>query len=282
MIVKHADPKHHDLEALQRLLEHPQATANQRSQIEQELRAMRSGIKGEAEAAYELNFYYGEKNNNWAVLHDLRVEHEGRVAQIDHLAINRLLEVWVCESKRFSEGVAVNHNGEFSAFYSGKPYGMPSPIEQNRKHCEVLDDIFSNGRMALPKRLGLTMRPKTKSLVLVSKNARIQRPKKATAGMEQIIKVDQFRSHIGKDMETTSPLLLAKVIASETLMNLAHEVANLHKPISFDWAGKFGLHPEIKKRDTTHTPEAAQKTGDNCQARGCGRKSFSCGRKVLS
>ena len=69
-------------------------------------------MKGEAEAAYEMEFHYGA-SKNWMVLHDLRLECEGRVAQIDHLLLNRFLEIYVCESKRFSEGVleatAVDH-----------------------------------------------------------------------------------------------------------------------------------------------------------------------------
>ena len=47
MLVKSADPKEKDLAELERLMAHPQATPEQRILIEQELRTMRSGIKGE-------------------------------------------------------------------------------------------------------------------------------------------------------------------------------------------------------------------------------------------
>ncbi len=61
-------------------------------------------------AAYEIDFHH-KASRNWAVIHDLRLEYRGRVAQIDHLLINRWLEFWVCESKHFSEGVAINEQG---------------------------------------------------------------------------------------------------------------------------------------------------------------------------
>lgn len=271
MIIKPMDDKTQDIRALEQLLLHPQASFDQKNMIEQELRKMRSGAKGERDAAYELDFQYG-KSGNWVILHDLRIEHEGRVAQIDHLAINRLLEFWVCESKRFSEGVSINQHGEFTAFYAGKPQGVASPIEQNRKHCQVLGDLLKSGAVGLPKRLGLTIPPALKSVILISKNSTIKRPKKTFPGVEQIIKIDQFLSHIGKQMaENTNPLHLAKVISSETLMNLGYEVAALHRPIQFNWAGRFGLDPAAALNPLAASAPSPSAV-DACQADGCGKK----------
>ena len=64
---------------------------------------------------------------NRIVIHDLRLELNGRVAQIDHLVLNRLLEVYVLETKHFTEGVSINDQGEFSIWFGGKPRGIPSP-----------------------------------------------------------------------------------------------------------------------------------------------------------
>lgn len=50
MILKKADDKAADLKALEALLARPGITAEQSKRIEQQLRNMRSGIKGEAEA----------------------------------------------------------------------------------------------------------------------------------------------------------------------------------------------------------------------------------------
>jgi hypothetical protein len=91
---------------------------------------------------------YGE-SRNWAIIHDLRVEFGDLVAQIDHLVINRWLDIWVCESKHFSEGVAINNHGEFTAFFNHKPYGVPSPIEQNERHILILKRILDAGMVEL-------------------------------------------------------------------------------------------------------------------------------------
>lgn len=152
MLIKGADDKQPQLEALEALLGRPDVDAQTRRRIEQEIRMIRAGASGERDAAYEIEFHYGQSRNRMTI-HDLRIELDGRVAQIDHLIINRLLDIWVCESKHFSEGVAINEHGEWVAFQSRRAYGIPSPVEQNRRHIAVLGDVFAKG-LGSPARRG--------------------------------------------------------------------------------------------------------------------------------
>jgi hypothetical protein len=244
MIIKEADEKKSQTATLEALATRRDASPDVRKRIEQELRNIRSGIKGEEEAAYEINFHFGA-SKNYAVIHDLRIEVEGRVAQIDHLLIGRFLDVWVCETKSFCEGIAINQQGECSRFYNNKPSGMPSPFEQNKKHIMVLGALFKTGMVQLPTRLGFAIKPNMTSVVLVSKNARISRPKSKIAGVESIIKSDQFRSMIDRATDgDNNPLTMAKLIGPDTLENFARAIAAQHKPVTFNWAARFGL-PEI-------------------------------------
>lgn len=244
MIIKSSADRSQDIALLQSLLAHPEADASRRERIEQEIRFIRAGLKGEAEAAYEINFALKD-SDKWAVLHDLRIEHQGRVAQIDHLMVNRLMDVWVCESKHFSEGVAINEHGEFSAFYGNRPYGVPSPLEQNRRHIFVLEKLMGSSVCPLPSRLGIPIRPNFISVVLVSKNARISRPKVKVDGIEQIMKNDQLRTALDRRAESTSTVsaLMAatKIIGADTMENFARQLAGLHRHIQIDWHAKFGL-----------------------------------------
>lgn len=240
MIVKSADDKQSQRTILQNLLNHPSADATAKKRIEQELRNIQAGIRGEEEAAYEMKVHYGD-SANWMIIHDLRIEHGGLVAQIDHLLMNRFLEIWVCESKHFSEGVAINEHGEFAAFFGSKPYGVPSPIEQNNRHILILKRLFESGAVKLPTRLGFTIKPDLKSLVLVSKGARISRPKVKIDGLDAIIKNDMLFKTIDKSVDDSNPLIMAKIVGRDTLESLAREIAKLHKPIAFNWHAKFGL-----------------------------------------
>lgn len=242
MIIKKADDKKSEIVTLEALAARRDASLEVRRRIEQEIRNIRSGIKGEEEAAYEINFHFGA-TKNYAVIHDLRIEVEGRVAQIDHLLIGRFLDIWVCETKSFCEGLAINEQGECSRFYNNKPSGMASPFEQNKKHLMVLSALFKSGMVQLPTRLGFAIKPNMTSVVLVSKNARISRPKTKIAGVESLIKSDQFRSLIDRATESdNNPLTMAKLIGADTLENFARAITAQHKPMVFDWSARFGLH----------------------------------------
>lgn len=240
MLIKSSDDRTGDIDTLNQLKSNQSLAHDVRKKVEQELKFMLSGLKGERDAAYEINFYF-EATQNWAVIHDLRLEYEGRVAQIDHLLIDRFLTIYVCESKRFCEGISINEYGECVTYREGKVYGMPSPFEQNNKHVAVLKAVCDAGVIMLPKRLGITLKPDFTSLVLVSKNARIGRPKAKILGIENIIKVDNIKTHLMKEIDSPNPFLLAKAISVETLESLAKQVAALHRPIKIDWQAKFGL-----------------------------------------
>lgn len=240
MIIKEPDDKGTQIAQLEQLLQHPKADAATKKRIEQEIRNIRAGMKGESEAAYEMKVYLSESKNTM-VIHDLRIEHNGLVAQIDHLLVNRFLDFLVCESKNFSEGVSINEHGEFNAFFHSKPYGVPSPIEQNKRHIAVLQKLLASGAVDMPRRLGFALTPALESYVLVSKGARITRPKNVFPGLEAVMKNDQFMKALDSRNEGRGTLALAKLISSETLEALANQIAALHKPGSFDFAAKFGL-----------------------------------------
>ena len=61
--------------------------------------------------------------------------------------------------------------------------------------------MFKTGQVPLPKRLGLTIRPTMISLALVSKTARISRPKAKIDGLDALIKNDQLNARISKDID---------------------------------------------------------------------------------
>jgi len=240
MILKETDAKSVHLAELASLLANPRVPPDKQALIDRELKFMRAGMKGESESAYDIDFYSGAHKNR-IVIHDLRLEHNGRVAQIDHLILNRLLEVYVLETKHFSEGVSINEQGEFSIWFGGKPRGIPSPLEQNDRHIEVLKDVFKTIQM--PTRMGFRLQPSFESLVLVSKNARIGRPKKFKT--DRVLKSDQLETWIEKSVETGSPLSIAKIVSLETLTEIGRQLVALHKPLVPDYKAKFGITEEM-------------------------------------
>lgn len=257
MIIKQADDRRQDLTTLQNLLEDSIGhIGNSKKRIKKEICNIKAGIKCEGDAAYLMKIYYGD-DPNWMVIHDLRIECAGLIAQIDHLLINRQLEMWICESKHYSEGIAINERGEFTSFYRNKPLGGASPIEQNNTHTVVLRRLLDSGALKMPKWLGFTIKPTLKSLVLISKEARISRPNSKIAGIETVIKADMLFKAINQSSRKINLFQTIKAVSHKTLESFARELVGQHKPIMFNWRGKFGLkQPEglgdVKNPNSKH------------------------------
>ncbi len=255
MIIKHAEGRDKDLAELNELLTLPDLKFDTRKQIQREIRNIQSGLKGEQEAAYQIDFLLKDKKNA-CIIHDLRLEIDGYVAQIDHLILNRMMEIYVCESKRFGEGIAINEHGEFSAFYQGKPYGIPSPIEQNKRHIAVLNKLFDSDILDMPVRLGIKMKPRLRSLILVANSAQIHRPKnkRNVEHLDRIIKNEQLQKRLDKDLDQTGlqdVIGIAKIISRETLYNFAENLAALHTPLAINWKARFGIQDNLNPIEST-------------------------------
>src|SRR4051794_25489368 len=111
-----------------------------RNRLERDLAIARAGVQGEKEAAYHIDFNLKD-SKNWAVIHDLSIEWNGRVAQIDHLLLNRLLEIHVVETKSFRTKIRFA-NGGWERLNFGHWEGIPSPAEQNERHILVLKELL--------------------------------------------------------------------------------------------------------------------------------------------
>lgn len=239
MILKNADDKEGQINELLRLIS--MAPQSIKPKIEQELRFLRAGIKGEQEVAYLIDFNLGKSKNSF-VIHDLRFEFKGRVAQIDHLLIHRTLNVYVIETKHFNSGIKVNDNGEFMQWNSYKKTfeGISSPFEQNERHISVLKDIFDS-LVEMPKRLGIKLQPTFHSQILVNSSSRIDRPKNFDTS--NLIKAEMLIKSLDKDLDEMSAVkFLAKIVSSETAESIARQLIHFHRPIKIDYVKKFGIN----------------------------------------
>lgn len=248
MLIKEADDRETDIAALKALRDRPDLDTWTRERADQELRRLQAGGKGERESAYEIELLLGA-NKKHATIHDLRIDVNGRVAQIDHLIIDRSLGITVCQSKHFAEGVRIDEFGEWTSYRGRDEYGIASPIEENRKHIEVLQDVFDRGLVEMPSRLGLA-KPRFSSLILISPNARIDRPRgqagKRLGGLDTVIKTDQLRATLDRQWAALGRgLEVGNVVSAATLERVARDLAALHRPIKRDWQTRFGVSDEI-------------------------------------
>ncbi|MEL6355155.1 MAG: nuclease-related domain-containing protein [Cyanobacteria bacterium J06627_28] len=155
MIIKEKDAVDANLETLKGIMRLPNLSKEQRSNITKEVKKLRSGNKGEQSSAYFIDFYFKD-SKNWAVIHDVRLEYNGLVAQIDHLLINRFCDFYVLETKHYAQAVKVTERGEFLVLVRKHYIAIESPIEQNKRHIKVLKQVLK-AESVLPKRLGISL-----------------------------------------------------------------------------------------------------------------------------
>ncbi|WP_296752035.1 NERD domain-containing protein [Thiobacillus sp.] len=280
MILKSVDKKDDQIADLERL--GTIAPADRKAKIEQELRAVRAGLKAEQEAAYLIDFHLKDSKNT-LVIHDLRLDVGGRVAQIDHLLLHRTLTVFVLETKSFRAGLKITDDGEFLRWndYKKTFEGMASPVAQNERHVLVLKDAFK--QLDMPTRLGMRLSPTFEPYVLVSPNARVDRPKKHETS--RVLKADMLIDAIDKRFEKESVLetvaAMAKFVSTDTLQDIGRQLVRRHQPIKFDYAAKFGLSGMAATAPVVEEPAPAAYVADKGQTTekpGC----RSCSSEKLS
>ena len=231
VLIKSADDKSKRLALYEDLQNSARLDAWQKDQLRKEITALRRGIQGEKDAAHYLDSYF-RLSSNHALIHDLRIELDGEVAQIDHLLINRTLDIYMLETKNFSGDVTITPHGEFSVTYSGeRVFNIPSPIEQSKRHENVLRRLIA--KLGITGRAGTS--PRFKHVVLVDPKAAIHRPDQKLFDSSMVIRADLFRTwqerHIDKEMSTSDLLTgVLNLRGTEAVKEIAEKIRRQHRP----------------------------------------------------
>lgn len=114
---------------------------------------IRAGEEAEKQMAFYLQRGFG-KEKNCFVLNDLRIIHDGEIAQIDHLIVTEY-GLFIIESKSVYGEITVNQNAEWSRSYSNTASGMASPVLQAEAQGKVLKALLAaNKEKLLSKMFG--------------------------------------------------------------------------------------------------------------------------------
>ncbi|ASK28285.1 NERD nuclease [Neisseria chenwenguii] len=186
MLIKSADDKNSRVKLLEDLQNKP-LNEQQRKWVNEQLWALKTGIQGEKDAAFYINSVYKDEKSS-VIFHDLRIELDDEVAQIDHLVITPVFAV-LFETKSFNGNLIINEYGEFSIRYAkGKEIGIPSPIEQSKRHERVLKKLFE----ILDIKTYLNQEFLFRHVVLLSPKSIIRRPDSQKFDTFSVIKADSL------------------------------------------------------------------------------------------
>jgi len=237
MIFKEFDSKQEILTTLKNLLKESNSE-KQKTLISQDLILLTNGIESEKQNAYYIDFYLAD-NKNLIALHDIRIEHKGRTAQIDHMIINRV-GIELLESKSFKGTLTINDDNSLEVNYNGKIKSFPNPLEQSKRHADVLQK-FIEDNADLGKRVELLGGFNIKSVVLIHPETTITNKKLP----DNFFRADTYMSKRTEEVDKIGVLevfkLVSKMINIDSVKELAELIKSAHKPLEFDYASKYRI-----------------------------------------
>lgn len=229
MILKNADDKSSQLGQLEQRLTDRTLNGAQKQWLTDELFRLRMGIQGERDAAFYLNSHFKDLESH-VVIHDLRVEVDGDVAQIDHLVLYRAGGIYLFETKNYGGSLLINDHGEFTVDYGRVRYGIPSPIEQSRRHERVLHKLLDRLDIGGRTQRQLDMH----HLVLVHPKAIIKRPSEKVFSTHNVMKADQFSAWHKKRADSIGALQMVSLMANmrsvDTVREWGEKLIRQHRP----------------------------------------------------
>lgn len=252
MLIKSADDKTKRLALLEDLQKSSYLDAQQKKWLREELQRHKKGIQGERESAYYLDNHFKDGVNH-VLLHDLRLVVDGEVAQIDHLVIGRLGYFFLIETKNYAGNLEINAHGEFTVNYDGDLYGIPSPLEQSRRHERVLFKLLE--RLEITGRLD--KQPDVHHVVMMHPKAVIRRPDPKAFDTSFLIKADQFPSWHKKfadDIGTATVLkALLNMRSQDTIKEWGEKLKRQHRPADLLALPEF-MQPKPQLAATVQSP----------------------------
>lgn len=239
MILKQADDKQADIDILHNLASQA-SSMRQRTDVQSEIDNIVAGMRGEQDASYYLDQEFRHREDA-VVIHDLRIEEEGDVAQIDHLVISRRRQAFVLETKALKATISCNDAGEWEAVYGRDRYPIASPLEQCKRHAAVLRRWLGRRETALREVI---------PVVLVAPTTKLG--KRASAHDDpDIVKSDLFPRWYEQKTSASATHVVQKgqeMMSEDELAGIGFRLIKAHTPIQFDWRRRFGF-PSLVEAD---------------------------------
>lgn len=205
--------------------------------IEQDIKILNAGVYGEENIIYELR----NSHIPMYILHDLYLENNGLMAQIDFLIITRKCN-FIIECKNLIGNIEINSDGDFirTMQYNGKnkKEGIYSPITQNKRHLELLKQLRAKAKTNIitkaffEKNFYNLYRPIT---VLANPKTILNMKYAKKEIKNQVIKADQLIEYIKKVNNESS----CDPSSDKQMLELAEFFKNLHIEPKVDYLAKY-------------------------------------------
>ncbi|PZM64339.1 NERD domain-containing protein [Paenibacillus dendritiformis] len=245
IFIKDFSKDNHQLSALNEL-KNKIVGGEKKDNIERDIKYLKYGLDGENNVSFEL------KNSFLPILclHDVRVEYEDYVAQLDFVVISNKFTC-ILETKKLSGNITIDQDGNFVRTFKnrfGKEYkeGIYSPITQNARHIDII-------KYVLAKELKINNMPILSLVVMANPKTIINKYRCPEEIEKSIIKYDQIKVTLGRylnDKANTYDL------AEKDMYNIANLLVKLNTPLNIDLVEKYQLaNDDFQKKDEAQLRE---------------------------
>lgn len=209
--------------------------SDKKENIDRDIAFLKQGLDGEQNVAYEL------KNSfvPMLILHDIRLEFNDYVAQMDFILITHKF-IYVLETKKLNGDIEITRDGDFIRSFktnAGKVFkkeGIYSPISQNTRHVTILKKMLT--------KTGLIKAYPIKSAVIIANPKTILNKAKCPKTIQnQLYKYDQLTVLVKKELDKFKEEMTYR---EKQMYEIAEFLLMNNKPISFDNIAKYSLTEE--------------------------------------
>lgn len=233
MLIKQPDDKTPYLQRLAQLASQSGLSEESQSRAARVQRSLDAFLKGNEALTVEMDRHF-RNSDDWAVLHDLRLELAGQVVYIEHLVLNSLLEGWVIAGGQFADGMLVRAGVPCGAYEGETLRAIRDPFLECERASQLLSQLLNSSRVRLPVRAGLPVRPVFHVLVLIPPGARYEAHGTALPSRPVIPS-----SELKQFLDETNPCALSlrsltRHVSADVLRRVATEIADFHTGLA-DW-----------------------------------------------
>lgn len=245
---------------LARLKELLARSPERKAEIKAEIHALQTGTRRERRFAEYIDAELKD-SPGWMVIHDLVLDTPQGQVQFDHLIINRMLEIFVLETRKFHTGLKITDHGEFLRWSDdrGRYEGMESPLVRAEWLVHALKSFLADVDF-LPKRLGIKIVPDVDYLLLVNPTAVIERP--AAFDTDRVVKADLFFKTVNSEKRIRSKGALgmlgqlSQIVGVDTLTDFGKNLVRRHR--SGPPAKPVPAPSTVPRASSHQHPQAAQ------------------------
>lgn len=203
--------------------------------ILRDINNLKIGLNGEKDVTYELKNSYIPM----ICLHDIRIEHDGNVAQFDFVLVTEHF-IMILETKKLNGDIVINEAGEFIRRFKNKSgkvikqEGMYSPIAQNDRHVRILEDFLKKNKI-------IRRVPVYSAVVIANSKSIINRSKAPHAIKNSIFKLDGVTAMINKKIANFKK---DEKLFETHMIKIANFILDNNCEITYNYYKKYGLTEE--------------------------------------